>query len=246
MVKFAVTDKTLILLALFSYFFGPGFCIFLEKMEKIKNIIFDLGGVVIDLQRECAVAALENLGIKQAGTLLGEYGQKGPFGELETGELTDAEFYDLLLPQALPGTTCTDLRNAFEAFLKELPKERLIMIRELRKSGYKLFVLSNTNPVMFNNWIDTAFRAEGLTMNDYFDGIALSFQERTLKPDPQIFRNVISRYNLVPSETLMLDDSEKNCNAAKSVGLNAIRITKSGENTFDSVCRRLLLDNPLK
>ena len=211
-------------------------------MNNIKNIIFDLGGVVIDLQREDAIRALVDLGVKDAPDLLGEYGQKGPFGELETGELTEAEFYDLILPRTLPGTGCTDLRNAFEAFLKDLPAERLATLRALRKHGYRLFMLSNTNPVMFHHWIDEAFRQEGKSVNDYFDGVVVSFQEKTLKPDPKIFRNLIERYDLNAGETLMLDDSEKNCEAAESVGLKAIRITKTGRDSFSEVCGRLLSD----
>ena len=218
----------------------------LTKMNTIKNIIFDLGGVVIDLRRQNAIAALQRLGIKEAEDLLGEYSQKGPFGELESGELTDAELYDLLLPECLHGTSCTDIKNALEAFLKELPKERLKTIRSLREAGYKVFVLSNTNPIMFNDWIDEAFRAEGLTINDYFDGIVVSFQERLMKPDPQIFKNLIDRYNLIPVETILLDDSEKNCNSAKTVGLQSVRITKTGPDSFDEVCSRLLKEKTEK
>lgn len=207
---------------------------------KIKNIIFDLGGVVIDLDRSHAVHALESLGIKDAETLLGEYEQKGPFLLLETGRLSPAAFYDKLLPLCRKETTCSEIQEAFEAFLVGLPVERLRTIRKLREKGYRVFVLSNTNPVMFNHWIDIAFRQEGLTVNDYFDGIVTSFQERICKPDPKIFRNLVARYGLDPSETLMLDDSEANCNAARGIGLQAIRITKSGKDSFRDVTDRLI------
>lgn len=215
-------------------------------MKKFKNIIFDLGGVVIDLQRDMAVRALDTLGIKEASHLLGEYGQKGPFLLLETGEMTDAELYDLLLPMCKPGTTCTDLRDAFEDFLEALPLERLETIRQLREEGFSLYVLSNTNPIMFHHWIDNAFRAEGKSINDYFDGIVVSYQEKTMKPDPQIFQNLVDRYHLNPEETLMLDDSEANCQSARSIGLSAIRIVKEGEDSFAGVCRRLLEEGPKK
>ena len=207
----------------------------------IKNIIFDLGGVVIDLKRENAVAALQRLGIKEADKLLGEYSQKGPFLMLETGDITSAEFYDLLLPECDKGTLCTQIRDAFEEFLVTIPVERLKTLEALKAKGYKLYVLSNTNPVMFNHWIQNEFKKDGKTMADYFDGIVASFQEGTCKPDPEIFKNLLKRYKLSPEETLMLDDSEKNVESAKSVGLNAIRIDAEGENSFDSVCGALLL-----
>lgn len=212
-------------------------------MAKIKNIIFDLGGVIIDLERRKAVDALDRLGLKDASALLGEYEQKGPFLLLEKGEISSSEVFDILLPHCNPGTTCTQIRDAFEEFLEDIPLERLKMLDKLRDKGYKLYVLSNTNPIMFNHWIDNAFRSDGKAMKDYFDGIVTSFQERTCKPDPRIFKNLISRYNLLPEETIMLDDSEANVESAKSVGLNAERIDKEGEHSFTQVCNRLLSEN---
>ena len=157
-------------------------------MDNIKNIIFDLGGVVIDLERGNAVNALHSLGITDSDRLLGQYEQKGPFLLLESGLITASQFYDGLLPLCHPGTTCVDIQDAFEGFLVGLPLQRLRTICNLRRKGFKLFVLSNTNPVMYNHWIDLAFRQEGKSINDYFDGIVVSFQERTCKPDPQIFK----------------------------------------------------------
>lgn len=208
-------------------------------MESIKNIIFDLGGVVIDIKRERAAKALDALGIKDAAAYLGEYEQKGPFLQLEKGEITSSQLFDEILPLCKPGTTTTQLRDAFEEFLTGLPAERLAEIRKLREKGYKVFVLSNTNPIMFNHWIDNAFRQEGQTMNDYFDGIVVSYQERTCKPDPAIFRNLLRRYGLDASQTLMLDDSEANCAAARSVGMNAICVKETGSDSFMAICRRL-------
>lgn len=185
----------------------------------IKNIIFDLGGVMIDLDRNKAAEALFDLGIKDAQALLGEYSQKGTFLMLEIGELTAAEFYDVLLPFCKQGTTCSDIQKAFEKFLVDIPLDRLQMLEDLREKGYKLFVLSNTNPIMYNHWIQDAFKKDGKSANDYFDGIVVSYQEGMIKPDPEIFRRLIDRYALDPAETLMLDDSTANVEAAKSVGL---------------------------
>ena len=205
----------------------------------MKNIIFDLGGVVIDLDRQRAADALEALGITDAPLLLGEYEQKGPFLLLETGHYTTADLFDNLIPRCRPNTTCAEIRDAFERFLVKIPIERLQAIRELREKGFRLFVLSNTNPLMYNHWIDLAFRQVGLSINDYFDGIVTSFQEKRCKPDPEIFRNVVDRYKLDPKETLMLDDSAKNCESARSIGLNAIQIDNNGTDSLIAVCHRL-------
>ena len=159
---------------------------------------------------------------------------------LETGEVSSSEVFDILLPHCKKDTTCTDIRDAFEEFLKGIPLDRLKTLEKLREKGYKLYVLSNTNPIMYNHWIDNAFRQDGKSINDYFDGVVASFQERMCKPNPEIFRRVIQRYKLNPEETLMLDDSEANVKSAKSVGLQAIRIVAEGKDSFDEVCDSLL------
>lgn len=208
-------------------------------MKNIRNVIFDLGGVVIDLDRNRAIHALEDLGIQDASRLLGDYEQKGVFLDLETGKKSCAEVYDELLEITPKTVGATQIRDAFEEFLLGIPRERLEAIRLLREKGYKLYVLSNTNPIMYNHWIDNAFRQEGLSINDYFDGIVVSFQERTCKPDPEIFKRLVNRYHLNPEETIMLDDSEANCQGARSIGLKAIQVKKSGADSFMGICRTL-------
>ena len=206
---------------------------------KIKNVVFDLGGVVIDLKRERAVEALEALGIKNVDELLGLYRQEGPFLGLETGKVTADEFFDLMRSQA-PGADDRALSEAFCQFLVDLPVERLRALRKLRDAGFRVFALSNTNPVMYNSWIANAFRREGRNINDYFDGIVASFQELICKPDPEIFRRVLTRYSLTPEETLMLDDSEANCRGAESVGMKAWQVGTDNGHDMLKYCAILL------
>ena len=206
---------------------------------KYKNIIFDLGGVIIDIKREAAAKALEELGIVEADRILGEYEQKGIFLLLEEGRISDAEMYDSLKPLCAPDTTCTDIKVAFEKFLTGVPVERLRMVEALRAKGYRTYVLSNTNPIFYNDWIAKAFRQDGKSINDYFDGIVVSFQELMCKPNPDIFKNLLLRYKLEPSETLFLDDSEANCASAQSLGINTVCITPEGPDSFAETCARL-------
>lgn len=206
----------------------------------IKNIIFDLGGVIIDIRRESAAEALEGLGIVEADRMLGEYEQKGVFLMLEEGRISDSEMYDSLLPLCNPGTTCTDIKTAFEKFLVDIPVERMRRIIELREKGYKTYVLSNTNPIFYNDWIATQFRKDGLSINDYFDGIVVSFQELMCKPNPGIFKNLLNRYHLNPSETIFLDDSQANCTQATSLGIGTVCIRPHGADSFEETTNRLL------
>lgn len=199
-----------------------------HQISEIKAVVFDLGGVVIDLQRQAAVDALSELGVPGVDKLLGEYEQNGPFRDLETGRLTAAAFFDYLRSLAKGNGSAAPediaLQTAFNAFLVGLPVERLHRIQEVRQAGYAAYVLSNTNPVMFNSWIAEAFAQDGLRINDYFDGVVTSFQEGMCKPDPALFKRVLTRYGLTPASTLMLDDSAANCEAARSVGMQALQI----------------------
>lgn len=198
--------------------------------KLIKNVIIDLGGVVIDLDRDKCVKAFEKLGLDNVDSMLDLYRQEEPFLSVETGRITAAEFYDQL--RSLTGKNSTDIEfeNAFNEFLVGLPLERLKALRNMRAEGFKLYMISNTNAIMFDGWIKRAFMQEGLRVGDYFDGIITSFAEGVCKPDAQIFETVLNRFNLNPEESVLLDDSEANCNAARKLGINAVRIF--GETTL--------------
>lgn len=206
-------------------------------MKGIKNIIIDLGGVVIDLDRERCVRHFESLGLKGVDSMLGLYRQEEPFLSVETGRISTAEFYDTL--RRLTGSDAADIEfeRAFESFLVALPAERLAALRRLRASGYRTYMISNTNAVMYDGWIKRAFMQEGLRAGDYFDGIVTSFAEGVCKPEPGIFETVLRRHGLEASECLLLDDSEANCEAARRLGINALRIV--GDTTLLSVAADL-------
>lgn len=211
-----------------------------EWIYNIKNVIFDLGGVVVDLNRERAVKALEELGLEDADSMLGLYGQQEPFYGLETGERKTGEFFDLIRSRMHDGVTDVQITEAFNQFLVDIPVERLAMLRRMRMAGFRIFVLSNTNPVMYHTWIDRAFRQEGGSINDYFDGIVVSFEELMCKPNVAIFETLMRRYGLNPSETLMLDDSDKNCRAAAEAGAHAFRVGNTDKDDMLAVCGALI------
>ena len=186
-------------------------------MEGIKNILFDMGGVLIDLDRMEAVRAFEALGFTDVNKYLGDYGQQGAFLELEDGSITPAEFYDRIR-QHIPQATDEQIADAFMQFLRGLPLYKLEMLRKLKAKGYRLMLLSNTNPVMFPRICDTYFRQEGLTVGDYFDDIFLSYEPKAIKPDEKIFRRVLEQSGVRADETLFIDDSQANLDASIRFG----------------------------
>ena len=195
--------------------------------KAIKNVVIDLGGVVIDLDRQRCVKAFELLGLKGVDSMLGLYRQEEPFLSLETGKITAAEFYDHLRDLIGRDLKDREIEEAFNKFLVDLPVERLQKLREMRQEGYRLYMISNTNIIMYDGWIKRAFMQEGLKTGDYFDGIITSYAEGVCKPDKRLFEILLNRYSLIPSESLLLDDSEANCETARSLGLSAIRISGS-------------------
>ena len=198
--------------------------------DKIKNVVIDLGGVMIDLDRDRCVRAFERLGLKGVDSMLGLYRQEEPFLSIETGRITSAGFYDNL--RQLIGSEVSDceFESAFNEFLVDLPVERLQSLRRMRREGYRLYMISNTNVIMYDGWIKRAFMQEGLRVGDYFDGIITSFAEGVCKPEPRLFEILLERYGLQPSESILLDDSEANCEAARNLGMHALRII--GETTL--------------
>lgn len=199
-------------------------------MKSVTNIVIDLGGVMIDLDRERCVRAFVDLGLENADSMLGLYRQEEPFLSIETGRISAGEFYDEIRRRTGRDVSDSAIEGAFDEFLVALPVERLAAIRKLRAAGYRTYMISNTNGVMYDGWIKRAFMQEGLRVGDYFDGIITSFAEGVCKPDAELFETVLRRYGLKAEESVLLDDSEANCEAARRLGMKAVRII--GDMTF--------------
>ncbi len=198
-------------------------------MTHCKNLLFDLGGVIMDIDRSRCVRSFRRLGLENAADYLGDYGQQGPFEDLEAGRIDAAEFHRrmrLLLPDADDG----QIDRAFNAFLVGIPEHRLRALRELRKR-YGIYLLSNTNEIMWRSRIARAFRAEGRDIDSYFDGVATSFEAKALKPDAAIFRYAQDKLGIRPEETVFLDDSAANVEAARALGFGGLHVAPGREFT---------------
>lgn len=195
----------------------------------IRNLLFDLGGVIMDIRRENAVEALKKIGLENADELLGLYEQKGPFMLLEEGQITPQQFRDEIRRQIPRPVTDAEIDNAFLQFLIGIPQHRLSDLETLRSKGYHIYLLSNTNPIMWNTKIAKEFRKAGKDISHYFEGTVTSFGAKLMKPDPAIFRHAAATLGIKPEETLFLDDSQKNLDAAASVGFRTALVTPGTE-----------------
>ena len=195
----------------------------------IKNLLFDLGGVIMDIRRENAVEALKQIGLAEADEMLGLYEQKGPFMLLEEGKLTPGQFREAIRSSIPHPVTDSDIDNAFLKFLIGIPLHRLHQLEQLAQRGFNIYLLSNTNPIMWQTKIREEFTKDGININHYFKGLITSFEAGMMKPDPEIFRYTAAKLGIDPAETLFLDDSQKNLDAASSVGYHTALVPPGTE-----------------
>lgn len=196
----------------------------------IKNVLFDLGGVVMDIKRMNCVAAFKRLGMADPEEFLGDYAQKGPFMLIEEGLIGPDEFRTEIRRLLPSPVSDAQIDSAFEEFLIGIPRHRLEAIRELKKR-YHTFVLSNTNPIMWNGKIASEFAKEGGSIEDYFDGTVTSFEAKSMKPAVGIFDYAVSKLGINPAETLFLDDSASNLETAARLGFHTALVPRGTDMT---------------
>lgn len=189
----------------------------MKTIKGIKNLLFDQGGVIVDIERGRCLEELRRLGMEAPERFVGLYKQDGPFFALENGDITLDEFHDALRPLMPSGVTNEQMDYAFSSFIVGIPLHRLQALRQLRKR-YKTYILSNTNPLMFEGVIARNFAQEGLDVNAYFDGVTVSYLAHSNKPDRKIFDYAIATMGIVPEETLFFDDGQENLDAASRLG----------------------------
>lgn len=207
------------------------------RTPQIHNLLFDQGGVIIDLDRQRCLDALAQLGLPHPERLVGLYEQSGPFSLLESGAISPAEFRDRVRRMFAEHVTDEQIDKAFCSFIVGIPLSRLRALRELKKT-YRTFILSNTNPIMMHSVIRENFEQEGLTIHDYFDGVALSYEAGYNKPHPGIFEYAIAHLGIDPCETLFLDDGEANLVAAARFGFHTALVPPGGE--FEEIIKKHL------
>lgn len=203
----------------------------------IKNLLFDLGGVIMDIERRNCVAAFEALGLPDADSFFGEYSQQGPFMALEEGTISVDDFHSRMRGYFAHPVSDSDIDAAFLRFLTGIPTYRLNALRQLRRR-FGIYLLSNTNEIMWHSMIADEFTKEGLTREDYFDGMVTSFNAKALKPDARIFNYACDTLGIKPDETLFIDDSQRNLDSAAALGFNTL-LVKPGEEFAENIAKYL-------
>lgn len=185
----------------------------------IKNIIFDLGGVIMTLDHPEAVRRFKALGLADAEQQLDAYTQTGIFGDLEHGKITAEDFMREISKQVGHEVSYEACRHAWLGYCKEVPARNLQLLQELRSKGYRVILLSNTNPFMMSWVMSDEFDGKGHPLSYYMDACYCSYQLGVMKPDETFFRKVLMSEQILPSETLFVDDGPRNVAAASQIGI---------------------------
>lgn len=191
--------------------------------NKIKNIIFDLGGVVLTIDPDRTRNQFIALWDGHAEEVYKEILRENILTDFETGRISAEEFRQGMLKFARPGTPPSAIDTAWNAMLIDIPAENLHVLWNFRKH-YRTFLLSNTNAMHTPIYSAMFLEKSGKPMEAFFEGIFLSHKLGMRKPDLEIFEYVLKINGLNPAETLFIDDAQENIQAAASLGIQTIHL----------------------
>ena len=195
----------------------------MEQASNIKNILFDLGGVILDINIQATLKGFYELGFPAELMQYPESMSTDVFFKYQTGKLSTEEFRDAI--RKTTGVEMSDLAfdEVWNAMLVRIPKERTELLKRLSER-YALYMLSNTSALHVEVFERMYQEAAGVSMHDVFTKIYYSHEIGWHKPDHEAWEHVIQDSGINPEETLFLDDSIQNIKASQELGFQAIHI----------------------
>lgn len=186
------------------------------------NIIFDLAGVVLNLDLERDTKALRSVGLPDFFDFPNHPQICNPTMDYLNGLSTPEKLCNSIRQYCKEGVTDEQILWSMDEVLDTIPKERLLLIKELRKK-YRVFLLSNIYDTAWQYTLNEMER-NGMTPDDCFEKTFLSYEMQLAKPDPRIFQAVIDDTGIIPEETFYFDDSRHNIEAGKKMGFKAVLV----------------------
>ena len=196
----------------------------------VTDIIFDLGGVLLDLDMESIGLACKRLGInpelffvktdeKNTSTVCQGISASKAITEYQVGEITSEQFLSLVLSHCGKGITREDIIEAWNSCIGLIPKERLDMIKAIRRKGFHTHLLSNTNDLHWEEIKRRYFSEDGYRCEDLFDHVFVSHEVHLAKPYPDIYHHAVRQIGRPAAQCLFIDDTLLNVEAAQHEGL---------------------------
>lgn len=201
--------------------------------REIRNIVFDFGGVVLDVDISKTVEAFRRLGVKNLTAEETQVGSNTFFEANERGDFSTEEFWKKLRERApeLAARTDAELHAAWDSLLGNFVPARIELLRALRKN-YRTFLLSNTNAAHRETFHRRFSEQIGGQLDELFEKAFYSDLLRCVKPSHEIFEKVAAAANIVPAETLFIDDNEKNIAVARECGWHTYRLDPAKESVI--------------
>lgn len=188
-----------------------------------KNIIFDLGNVLVKLDEAATMRAFETLGWPKKDHIR-EYAEGLKlFQAMGVGLMSNQQFFDAFRATTHSNVTDQQITEATNAMLLYIPEEKKSKLLQLRKEGHRVFLLSNTIDLHWQYCKKNLFPMDYYGVDDYFEKAFLSQEMHMKKPDDEIFQQVINDATIDPNDTLFIDDLEVNCEAAERNGIHSFQ-----------------------
>lgn len=199
---------------------------FCKMIEGVKHILFDLGGVLLNIDYKLTEKAFIDLGITDFPERYSQLSQTPVFDDFETGKIDKDSFIAQMQAMAGVPLSAQQITDAWNAMLLDYPLRRLQILQQLRLY-YDLLLLSNTNEIHEAAFNDILYKAHGMpTLGVFFDKVYLSHRIGMRKPNPEVFRHILDENGLNAADTLFIDDSPQHIEGAKSVGIRTIYMEK--------------------
>ncbi len=197
-------------------------------MQGIKHIIFDLGGVILNINYQLTSQAFKDLGAKNFDQLYNQFHANALFEDLETGRVTPEEFLAKIKEHLPEGTTDQQIIDAWDAMLLDFPLARLQLLQQLR-NHYGLYLLSNTNAIHLKALNAILEKERGISsLGAFFDKSYYSHLIGYRKPEKEAYQVILDENGLKPEHTLFIDDTLPNVDAALALGIRAIHLQAPG------------------
>ena len=192
--------------------------------EGIKSVIFDLGGVIYDVDYHKTINAFKALGMVRFEDVYAKAGQSDLFNDLEEGKISRAVFVERIKNLSGHDLTSSQIFNAWNVMLLGFMPDALVCLKRLR-STYRIFLLSNTNEIHIQEIekrVGTAFFSDFCSL---FEKVYLSHELGLRKPHTDVFNYILEEKGLKANETLFIDDSIQHVEGAINAGLQAHHLT---------------------
>lgn len=205
----------------------------MQKYNSIPNIIFDFGGVLLNIDTDQAVKSFKEIGLTDTSVVKKEYQTNGLFDRLEKGLISADQFRTEIRSHIEVEVSDEQIDLAWNSMLLDLPYERLELLNKL-KDKHRLFLLSNTNIIHWEAYMGMIQNVHGVCLSDYFEKDYYSHNMGLRKPDSKIYTTLLEKEGLLASETLFIDDMWTNIEAAQVLGLKTHYLDlEKGETILD-------------